>query len=88
MQIEEQLQKPKLDELEVLIQLLKASNEKVKNLSYKDLAELITITFKVDVDETDIYLLYEPSIQNDIIDSETYYSNLLNYSPVLINYEE
>lgn len=80
--------KPELDELEILIQLLKTSNPKVKRLCYKDLAELITITFNVDVEETDIYLLYEPSIQNDIVDSQILYGNLLDYSPVILNYED
>lgn len=88
MQINEVKSKPKLDELEVLIQLLVLSNPKVKKLSYKNLAELLTITFNVDVEETDINLLYEPTLQNEIVDSETYYANLLNYSPIIYNYEQ
>lgn len=74
--------KPRLDEIEVMIQLLKLTDNNTKNLSYSELANKISEEFSVDVEETDIRLVYEPSIQNDIMDSEILYGSMFNYSPI------
>lgn len=77
----ETLPKPGLDDLEVMIKLLKLQDKTISKLKYQDLAHKISVIFQVNVNEQDIFLLYEPSLQNDIVDSETHFGNILNYSP-------
>jgi hypothetical protein len=77
------LPKVKLDELEMMINLLKLEDTSVTNMKYKELALKISIVFNVNVNEHDVFLLYEPSLQNDIVDSQIHYSSILDYSPYL-----
>lgn len=76
--------KVKLDELEIMIKLLKIQDPDLSMIGYKQLAVKVGDIFDVDVNEQDIFLLHEPTIQNDIIDSEIHYESILNYSPSLL----
>lgn len=78
------LPKPGLDDLEIMIKLLKIEDKSVSKLKYNELAKKVSYIFQVEVNEQDIFLLYEPSIQNDVIDSEVFYGSILNYSPSLL----
>jgi len=70
----------KLDELEAFIQLIQLDRPELKKATYKELSEAISNEFKVNVNEHDLYLLYEPTIDEEQRDLELYYGSMFNYS--------
>jgi len=70
--------KMQLDELEVCIQLIQVSNPELKKASYIALKEEIEKEFKCVVDLDDIYLLHEPTIQQDEQAAREYYGTMFN----------
>lgn len=69
-----------LDELELCIQLLQIYNPGLKEATYKELKEAIELEFKQKVELEDVYLLYEPSIEEMILDAQIYYGSMFNYT--------
>ena len=67
-----------LDELEIAIQLVQLDNPDLKKVPYAVLAKEIEDQFNVRVDEQDIFLLYEPTIEQDQEDLEIYYGAMFN----------
>jgi len=67
-----------LDELEIAIQLVQIENPDLKKAPYAVLAKEIEEQFKVKVDESDIFLLYEPTIEQDQEDIEVFYGSMFN----------
>jgi hypothetical protein len=75
------LEKVELDVIELHLNTLKHEfpNE-VKDKTYKEIAELIQSNFSVVCKEKYIRLLHEPTIEEDISDTEIFYSSIFGYS--------
>lgn len=69
-----------LDELEICIQLVQLYNPKLKTATYEELRQVIEKEFKQEVSLDQIFLLYEPTIEEAIIDSEIYFGSMFDYS--------
>lgn len=67
-----------LDELEICIQLIQVDNPELKKASYIALKELIEEQFKCTVAIEDIYLLHEPTIEQNEEDARIYYGEMFN----------
>lgn len=70
-----------LDQLHVMMQLVKIKNPKLKSATYKEISDAITKEFEVKCNEDDIFILHEPQIDELEREAQIYYSNMLNYSP-------
>lgn len=70
-----------LDQLEVMMQLVKIKNPELKSATYNEISKAVSKEFNVKCDEDDIFLLHEPQIDELEREAEIYYSNMLNYSP-------
>jgi len=67
-----------LDELEVMIGFIQATKPEFKKATYKELAEEINKTFtNVKVNDRDIFLLYEPTLEEQQTDLEKHFESLL-----------
>lgn len=75
MQKEEKL---KLDELEIAIQLVQLNDPELKKATYKDLASEIENQFNCKVDYEDIFLLHEPTIEQEEEDIRIHYQAMFN----------
>lgn len=71
-------EKLKLDELEIAIQLVQLDNPELKSAKYETLAEEIERQFNCKVDYEDIFLLYEPTIEQDEEDIRIHYNTMFN----------
>jgi hypothetical protein len=73
-----QLKKVKIDEIEMYLNLSIAQfPEVIKNLNYKEIAKYIENNYNVECSEDKVFLLYEPTIEQDIFDMESYYREVL-----------
>lgn len=67
-----------LQELELMIQLLQWIKPELKSVTYSELTKEIKKEFDVDVEENDVYLLYEPTIEEITLSNEIYYGSMFN----------
>lgn len=72
------LKQIEIDETELYLELLK-SNEDINHLTNKEIANLIQDKYGVECSEQDIFLLHEPTLQDEIYDSEYFYKQVLGY---------
>lgn len=70
--------KAQLDELEIYIQLLQLDNPNLKGATYQELKEKVEKEFNVLVPIEDIYLLHEPTIEEDQEDLEVHFGAMFN----------
>lgn len=69
-----------LDELELCLQVLKhEAAELVNNSSSKELVSLIKNRFNVNCSERDIFLLHEPTLEEEILDVQLQYQIMNGY---------
>jgi len=68
-----------LDELEVMIGFIQATKPEFKKATYKQLAEEIKKDFNIEVSDRDIFLLYEPTLEEEQTDLQLQFENLLYY---------
>ena len=74
-----ELKKVKLDEIEMCLELLKQDHPKtIHNATYLEIATLIQNNFGVSCSEEQVFLLHEPTIDQDMEDTQIHY-NLLGY---------
>ena len=73
-----QEEKLKLDELEIAIQLVQLNDPELKKATYKNLANEIEKQFNCKVDYEDIFLLYEPTIEQEEEDIRIHYHAMFN----------
>ena len=71
-------EKLKLDELEIAIQLVQLDNPALKNVKYEEIAAEIENQFNCKVDYEDIFLLYEPTIEQLEEDARIHYEAMYN----------
>lgn len=71
-------EKLKLDELEIAIQLVQLDNPELKNTTYANMASEIETQFNCKVDHEDIFLLYEPTIEQIEEDARIHYNTMFN----------
>jgi hypothetical protein len=73
-----ELKKVQIDEIELYLRYYEQLfPDKIKDLSYEEVSKLISEDFNIECSREDIYLLYEPSIQEEEIFTEYYYKNVL-----------
>lgn len=65
--------KMELDELEICLQLVLLTYPELKDATYSQLKDVIEIEFDQTVDERDVFLLYEPTIEEEQTDIEHHY---------------
>lgn len=75
----EEIKKVQLDELELMIGLIQVSDPSMHKATYSELQKALFIEFGIQIDYDDIFLLYEPTIEDEIIDSEVFYKGVFNY---------
>lgn len=68
-----------LDELEAFIQLIQLDRPELKKATCEDLANAIRKEFGVEVNEHDIYVLYEPTIEEIELADRTYYGAMFDW---------
>jgi len=69
-----ELKRVELDELELCLELLKADNPNdINKATYKEIANLIQNNFGVVCTEQDMFLLHEPTIEQDRLSLEIHY---------------
>lgn len=72
-----ELKRVQIDELELYLEILKADHpESIHNATFKQIANLIQNNFGVVCTEQDMFLLHEPTIDEDRISIEIYYKAL------------
>jgi len=67
-----------LDQLEAFIQLVQINDPKLKSATYKELADVITKEFGVEVNEDDLFVLYEPTFEEEVEDMSILYGSMFN----------
>lgn len=72
--------KMQLDELELCIQLLQIYNPELKQAKYQEIADVVEVEFGKKVDVQDVFLLYEPTIDEEITATQEYFGSMFNYS--------
>lgn len=73
-----ELKKVELDEIELYLEILKKDHpDEINNATYSEIANLIEKNFGVVCLWTDISLLHEPTIEQDVIALEVYYKEVL-----------
>jgi hypothetical protein len=76
-----ELKRVKLDEIELFLELLKNDlGDQINAMTSKDIAALIQTNFDVVCTEQDIFLLHEPTIEQDCLAMEIYYKSIGLYS--------
>lgn len=68
-----------LDQLEAFIQLIQLDKPELKKATYKELGEAISTEFGVEVNEQDLFLLYEPTLDEEIRDKEAHFGSMFNF---------
>lgn len=71
------LKKVELDEIELYLRVLEDKPEKIKNKTCLEIANIIQKEFGVYCNEKQIFLLYEPTVEDNILDSEIYFKQVL-----------
>ena len=73
------LEKVQIDEIELYLNILKSEDfNYVNNCKYSEIAEIIRKRFNVYCTERDIFLIHEPTLQENIIDIQEHYKLLFN----------
>lgn len=70
--------KLELDELEIAIKLVQVDNPILKQATYQELKDIVEKEFNAKVNIEDVYLLYEPTIQQIEEDMEIHYGTMFN----------
>lgn len=68
----------KLDELELCLQLILIYNPDLKGRKYQELADIIEVEFGQKVDIQDVFLLHEPTIEEELQATYDYYGSMFN----------
>lgn len=72
-------QKIPIDELELYLNILKSEDfEYINNCKYSEIADIIRKRFNVKCSERDVFLIHEPTLQEEIIDVQEHYKLLSN----------
>lgn len=72
------LKKAELDEIELYLRVLeKDYYEEIKNKTCLEIANIIQKKFMVRCNERQVFLLYEPKIEEILEDNEYYYKNII-----------
>lgn len=73
------LKEVKLDELELYLNILKSEHpDFTNNASSLEIANVIQERFKVKCSDRDIFLIHEPTLEEEMIDIELQYNILFN----------